>query len=537
MKGALRELTRGRRRGEHPTSSNDNPQPPQRRRQNFEFQTAELNVFLEKNDLNLVKDAVKTLREQHNDVAALEERQHYSDVAGLLDDKLDPYQYGYGGPGRVLAGPGRLSDSSAVSTEDKDDTKLITPAEIVKIIQDESTPASFNNMYIELVSMDNATHKAKEVGEAMSTDSDFCKRTGTIEWRILRARIAGERKEASFFMQDGKAEEAVVYSELCKIGAIQNKPLNTRRLKAALKEAVAGVLNSGSDMQYTHGLVATEPPNPNLNVATNDVTKARVLVVAGESGAGKSRYAVGALSGGGRTSLLRYSLKADDFDRAKAAAQTETQEANSKNEAEKKVDLSFQPPPQDDSSEILRTLIELVTSELFHFNLAGATMYNSVRGVAKALNKDRNDWAFEKAKEMLDTAIASVGCPEVKRWYESRENKDGAAVKLDELVVVFDECGSSPDFVSGIIAIARERFLPLLSKLAKQVGLVLCGSGLEAVKIGTIRNKYLGSDPALTDVVIMKTTELGAKQLKKGYTRECWQEMLGCSHKVSSQFT
>lgn len=171
----------------------------------------------------------------------------------------------------------------------------------------------------------------------------------------------------------------------------------------------------------------------------------------------------------------------------------------------KKVDSALARPVRD---ETLRTFIELVTSELFHCKLAEPPVHTALRSVSRVLNEDRNEWAFKKAKEMLDTAIANVGCPEAKRWHESMGKADSASVKLDELVVVFDECGASPDFVAGIIAIARDRFLPHLSKLSKQVGLVLCGSGLEAAKTGTTRNKHIGSDPALTDVVIMKTTML-----------------------------
>lgn len=119
--------------------------------------------------------------------------------------------------------------------------------------------------------------------------------------------IVGTKEEASVFLDDdGKCPEEEAYSELCRIGAIEFKPLSKSARKNALKKAVAGVLNSGSDefIQYTRQLVTTEPENPNLSVATNDLTRARVLVVAGESGAGKSRYAVGALSESPRTSLL-----------------------------------------------------------------------------------------------------------------------------------------------------------------------------------------------------------------------------------------
>lgn len=83
---------------------------------------------------------------------------------------------------------------------------------------------------------------------------------------------------------------------------------------------------------------------------------------------------------------------------------------NSENKVEKKADLKEVDPTfaRPDPNKTLRTFIELVTSELFHYKLAEAPIYTALRSVSRVLNKDRNEWAFKKAKEMLDTAIAIV---------------------------------------------------------------------------------------------------------------------------------
>ena len=297
------------------------------------------------------------------------------------------------------------------------------------------------------------------------------------------------------------------FDALVKVGAMVSRPIYTHIVKAALRKGVEGFMNSGSEqyLKYTPGLVTTEPSNPDLDVTTNDCSRAEVLVLAGESGSGKSRYSVGAfVCRKMDTSVLRYSLTKDDYDRWYNGSEKRCQKA------------SFDGSPETDGVDLesrrhLQKLTELVTVELFNLNFKEHEIYKSLRSVAYRLNEGRNTWAFNKAKEMVKIAVKNIDSEDVDRWY--RHDTEQAAFELENLVVVFDECGSSPDFVAGILATARDQFLPFLrdqKRLAKNVGLVLCGSGLEAIKTTGINgNRYIGSDPAIINVVIMRTTKLG----------------------------
>lgn len=245
--------------------------------------------------------------------------------------------------------------------------------------------------------------------------------------------------------------------------------------------------------------------------------------------------------------MLRYSLRKDDFDRnedehtKKQEKETENEKKKKQNEKANKVGLDFNRSTEEKTAQTLRALIELVTSELFHYDLGQDPIYESIRSVARSVNKNRNTWAFKKAKEMIEVAIENVGSEDISRWYKFTRSGEKATVKLDKLVIVFDECGVSPDFVAGIIATARDCFLPFLRDekgLARNVGLVLCGSGLEAVKTGTIGNKYVGSDPALTDVVIMRTTaleKLPDQELRKSIEKGVFARVLAGNARMLTQ--
>ena len=153
--------------------------------------------------------------------------------------------------------------------------------------------------------------------------------------------------------------------------------------------------------------------------------------------------------------------------------------------------------------------LELVTKELFNNSLNEIQIYSDIRAVANFINARRDKWAFELAKELLKNVVEDTNCHSVIDWYEKLEthNQGDNNITLDALVVVFDECGRSPEFIAGIIAKGRD-LLKFLNPLAKELALVLCGSGMEAVKTGSTGNRYLGSDPALTQVITMVKTNL-----------------------------
>ena len=326
---------------------------------------------------------------------------------------------------------------------------------------------------------------------------------------------------------NGRCTTSGIDKALLQTGAIVRAPLTVTEVEAILKKELDSTMRTAhSTFPYTADLVKKDPSDfdPTFD---DDPTKTQVYVVAGESGSGKSRFAVNAFPNE-RHSILRYSLRAESrigSDKKPG----ENEDAVSKQRSE--IELTFNAQLDDEATEYLRTFIELITLELFNGNMAEKAIYSSIRAISNDINQHRNTWALALGRKMLDAAIAGMESNDIERWYEGREG--GEDVMLEKLVIVFDECGRSPDFVAGIIATARDSFLPKLrqKKLAHNFALVLCGSGLEAIQTGTANNKYLGTDPALTSVVILERTVLanlpaGFKELKEAIEKGVYSRVL-----------
>mmetsp|Transcript_48351 Transcript_48351/g.117087 ORF Transcript_48351/g.117087 Transcript_48351/m.117087 type:complete len:662 (-) Transcript_48351:2601-4586(-) len=468
------------------TLGGDTEPLPQRYRHNFE--TAELNNFLH-NGINQV--------EQHQLLMAIRKlKLPNADSDGVVELLSEVVQTG-NLPQTIVqsAGDARSMSSTAPGSGRTNPPPIEPPAEFftldkfLETVEERVKGDKFSSLSI--------AHIGNYINTYIKKENEGIDRNVlngiTVNAGLIRITDENTQKEELVrFNADGTIKRERGFDALVQVGAIESKPIEKHMVKAALHEGVEGFMSAGSEeyIQYTPGLVTTEPPNPDLDIATNDCSRAEVLVLAGESGSGKSRFSVGAFVSAERdTPVLRYSLRVDDIDTYKSESEALL---------------------GDPSTRHLRKLTELVTVELFNKNLKEHEIYKSVRSVANHLNADRNKWALEMASTKVKVAVTNVGSEDLCRWYGNET--EPAAVTLDNLVVVFDECGSSPDFVAGILATARDRFLPFLrdqKRLAKNIGLVLCGSGLEAIKTtGSNGNRYLGSDPAITNVVIMRTTKL-----------------------------
>mmetsp|Transcript_6974 Transcript_6974/g.7650 ORF Transcript_6974/g.7650 Transcript_6974/m.7650 type:complete len:718 (+) Transcript_6974:516-2669(+) len=280
---------------------------------------------------------------------------------------------------------------------------------------------------------------------------------------------------------EGCALTSEVDTALFKAGFVQHHRPTKEQVETRLSKQIEKSDKASSTLPYNKDLVRKETSSEPEFV--EDLNKATVWVVAGESGSGKSTYGMKMFAG---SHVLRHSLIQPNLET---------------------------PPPQESSSPTLRTFLELVTADMFDkrgYVMTG--IYSAVRDVAKLANTERNNWALKLAKNMLESAANDADDDDkhnsVRDWYD-RSEWGGKDITLDKLVLVFDECGRSPEFTVGIIAKARDLLKDLHSKgLAKELALVLCGSGLEAVKTGTKGNKYIGSDQALTTVITMLDTNL-----------------------------
>jgi len=384
--------------------------------------------------------------------------------------------------------PGAAGSGKGGGTNNNDsegDDRKLTPVEVVKKIQEEVSKEMLNCMII--LSYD----VYKSVGVLKQQNDDISEVIKKLEKRTrpMCARFEIEMENTKMentvcfnidFDVDQKALTSKVLTSkvdgvLLRIGA---RGCEKKKVEVSLSEKKDALVKTSSELPYIEGLVRIESIHTPHFV--EDPSKNTVWVVAGESGSGKTTYGMQMFPG---AHMLRHSLIESDL-------------------------INTPLPKEESSSDTLRMFLELVTTHLFNDGrYVDTDIYSAVRNVANSVNKKRNNWALELAKKLLKSAANDLECDSVKNWYNRKYG--GKDVTLEKLVLVFDECGRSPEFTVGIIAKARDLLTDLKSNgLAKELALVLCGTGLEAVKTGTTGNKYIGSDPALTTVTIMLNTNL-----------------------------
>jgi hypothetical protein len=370
---------------------------------------------------------------------------------------------------------GSGNDSSAPIDEE------LTFQDVLKMIKDMTPGAKFTLMRIdkEIVGDDNYALVKKVGAEDFITDSNQSARClGMI------IRLGTETYTLVFDQTNGTVRRKKLECCLLAIHAISVTTPTKEDVHAALYTRTVAIRNlDQKKLAYVDGLVQKEPANFEPTFVS-DLSKAQVFVVAGESGSGKSTYANNLFKNDEDCVMLRHSLIDNDLL------------------------LNLKPPETlDGATPALREFVELVTRELFDQGMKDWQVYKLMRSVSNRINEVRNTWALTLAEKMLREEAGLIKTGGVSRWYDRKEG--GELITLNKLVLVFDECGKSPDFTVGLIASARNLLLLLREKnLATDMALVMCGSGLESVKTGTTGNRYIGSDPALTDVVVMKFTDL-----------------------------
>jgi len=377
--------------------------------------------------------------------------------------------------------PGAAGSGKGGGTNNNDsegDDRKLTPVEVVKKIQKEVSKEMLSCMII--CSYDvNKMYILKQKNDDIS---EVIKKLETMCTQPMYTRFEIKMENTLYYIDfdvDQKALTSKVLTSkvdwvLLQTGAVR---CEKKKVEASLRNKKDALVKTSSALPYIEGLVRIESIHTPQFV--EDLSKNTVWVVAGESGSGKTTYGMQMFPG---AHVLRHSLI----------------ESN----------LINTPLRKESSSDTLRTFLELVTTHLFNDGrYVNTDIYSAVRNVANSANKERNKWALDLAKTLLRSAANDFECDSVKNWYN--RTLGGQDVTLEKLVLVFDECGRSPEFTVGIIAKARDLLTDLkLNGLAMELALVLCGTGLEAVKTGTTGNKYIGSDPALTTVTIMLNTNL-----------------------------
>lgn len=219
-----------------------------------------------------------------------------------------------------------------------------------------------------------------------------------------------------------------------------------------------------------------------------DVTKCAAVVIAGESGSGKSWFAKNWLPNEHPDAYFIYH-ELDDGDA--------------------KFDTHAEDPPDEALAFAChRAMIKLK-------GYCDTPLYGFISAVLEENNILRNQLARRKVEEMILKALS--GNATTRKWWEdSKERK--AVHTLEKLIIIVDEVGKSPELARGIVDDVRNICNSILDRgLAKKAILVLVGSGLDG-HIGEDSLDYdgsnlnFGTDPSKSDVIVLEGPNLAGRK-------------------------
>eukprot|EP00978_Attheya_sp_CCMP212_P005207 scaffold11570_cov47-Attheya_sp.AAC.2 len=356
------------------------------------------------------------------------------------------------------------------------------PREAIQLIIDETSVNMRDSLLIAVMRGGNS-QKVKEEGETFS-DQDINFPGGDSEINSIYIGV-GRKHYTLIPVQTGIVSSKDVQTALVEIGIKKLPAVDIAKVLATLNQCRINFLrNEPVEIQE---LVPTEPLNFMAGYQAGvPASRAQAIVVAGESGSGKSRFIMDQLYKE-KFAILRYSFT--------------------------KKDVKNDKPPVSENREY-EAFIAMVSMEFFDMKKTETDLYKSIRSIAKIISKTRDTWAFEKATKILKELIPRLQTgdeEDASNWFN--ETPEGKKIKLDRLAIVFDECGNHMDFVYGMISSLRDPILAKFGNLASSVVLVLCGAGLDAVRFVNDEMGTIGSDPDLSQLVLMKSPNLGALRM------------------------
>eukprot|EP00978_Attheya_sp_CCMP212_P026867 scaffold89101_cov65-Attheya_sp.AAC.2 len=353
------------------------------------------------------------------------------------------------------------------------------PREAIQLIINETSVNMRDSLVISVTgAMFRFTKIISEEGETFS-DQDMNFPGGDSEIKFIS--IGFGRKDCILPVHTGFVSLKDVQTAVVEIGIKELPAVDIAKVLATLNRCRINVLhNEPTEIQE---LVPTEPQNFMAgDQAGVPASKAQAIVIAGESGSGKSRFIMDQLYKE-KFAILRYSFTKNDYK---------------------------DKTPVSENLEYGR-FIAMDSMEFYDMKKTETDLYKNIRSIAKIINKTRDTWAFEKATTILQELISSLhteGEDDASNWLN--QQLGGEKIKLDRLAIVFDECGNHMEFVYGMISSLRDHILPKFGNLASSVVLVLCGTGLDVVRVANDKMGTVGSDPNLSQLVLMKSTNLGA---------------------------
>ena len=272
-----------------------------------------------------------------------------------------------------------------------------------------------------------------------------------------------------------------------------------RRLETSFspQDAIKGVLwelfKKNQDielngMNWMRDLVIPEEKGMLASTFPVDLTKGNAKIITGESGSGKSWFAKHWLPHKHPDASFIYHELTDE-------------------DAEKFGNFGAQ---SEHLAEAYKTVMRLLM-----VNGNNATrVYSAVSELSRLNNKSRNEAAVELFEEIIQKTLHMNAT--ASEWWERPRHT------LEKLVIILDEMGKKPDFARAIVDQVRHISIDICRrKLAKNVMIVLVGSGLdyfikedgldsylEADPSERIYYRHFGTDPMKSSVTILKGPDL-----------------------------
>lgn len=190
------------------------------------------------------------------------------------------------------------------------------------------------------------------------------------------------------------------------------------------------------------------------NSFCTDPAKSKAVVIAGESGSGKSWFA-------------KYHLPIKHPEANFIYYEIDQQDV---------VDGGWEENSCTDEflSQILKKCIQALVRRGFQ----GSVLFHAVCELARRNNTPRNTRATNLLEKFILKALATSEI--AKEWWESASLDHPSRQTMDKLIIILDEVGKMPQVALGLVDEVRRISYGILNRgLAKQVMMVLVGSGLD----------------------------------------------------------
>ena len=362
-------------------------------------------------------------------------------------------------------------DAGAVSTTNNEDTKVLDAKEFLeyvigkadKLSKDEQWSDSFRLI---LVGKSSSSTSCRHYLEGCDHDKD-----GMIKaaWEALRE--VGELEEV-VVNWGGKSERFQPEFDSYSVDVWFEDVTGDRvKLKAFLEEKLLPLkgLGEGGIMEANVGFVDTKPFRRGFNIELIQADKMYAIVVAGESGSGKSVYACQKAKDEGFMPV--YCLPRGGTD----------SESNTRKPPRQHVQLN----------DFLRHLIILFEEE--HPN--GSDALFRLYFIQMKLITTRNAWAVQVLKDALKNAVADDA--NARSWLAGKWSKQ---TRPEKVAIIVDE--ASVDLVEGLVATVRHTSATYRELLAqKSLLIVLAGTGLDLVRFP----HRAGTNPDYASVITLTT--------------------------------